>query len=126
MNTTKPKKEKFKISKKYLFISVLIMLILVVIGCFLVFVQGSENYPYPSSWRVKVTMEEYFKLNDGMNYVEVKEIIGGDCTKISEEILNGTTQKKYGCNAKGDSLHSVLLTFSNNILIKKVDVYKVE
>lgn len=68
------------------------------------------NSPY-------ITLEEFNKVQIGMTYEEVVEIIGGNGDLIAEDSYN----KTYSWDPSSNSdMYSVTMTFYNNILSSKV------
>ena len=97
-------------------IIILITLVLIIITLLVVILfdnsYKNEEIPEPEE-NVTITLEEYNNVNIGMSYEKVKEIIGGGCNKIEENI--------YFCSGKRAGTNATL-TFKNDILINKSQV----
>lgn len=64
-----------------------------------------------------ITLEEYNEIETGISYSELKDIVGGDCTKSAEQEMAGITQAIYSCSGKGEA--TALFTFQNDSLKTK-------
>lgn len=77
--------------------------------------SGTQNNQKTNS--SYITVEEFNKIQIGMTYEEVVEIIGGDGDLIAEDSYN----KTYSWEPSSSSdMYSVTMTFYNNILSSKV------
>lgn len=76
---------------------------------------AGDNGPAGQGDGVLITFEQYKKLEVGMTYEEVTEIIGGDGTAMSE----AADIVVYSYNGKGDLGANAVLTFQKGKLMAK-------
>ena len=69
----------------------------------------------------KVSLEEYNKIENGMTYDQVKDIIGSDGTKSTETGESGTAYYTviYTWEGNGSTGANALFTFQNSKLMNK-------
>lgn len=67
-----------------------------------------------------ITLEEYEKIEIGMSYDEVKDIIGGECEAGAKQELGSISQAVYVCSGANGS--AATLTFQNDALALKSQV----
>ncbi len=66
-----------------------------------------------------ITLEEYNKVTTGMSYAQLKEIVGGDCTKELDQDVAGMHQAAYSCQGQ-DANSAAIFTFQNDSLVNKI------
>lgn len=66
---------------------------------------------YEQGQNTTITLEEYNKIKTGMSYSEIKEIIGGDCNKQTDQ--NKENEEVYICSGKMAGTNATI-TFEND------------
>ena len=93
--------------KKVFCIFAIAVAVLTITGC-----GKSED-----SGKVVITLDEYNKVETGISYEELTELIGGECEKNAEQEMAGIKQTIYSCY--GGKEAAALFTFRNNELTLK-------
>lgn len=69
-----------------------------------------------------ITMDEYNKIENGMTYDEVKQIIGSEGSLTSTVSSNGTTISMYSWYGNGTAGSNANVTFTNNSVTGKAQL----
>ena len=106
---------------KKLNVLIMCLLIIMLTGCGKNKEETNASNNKTNTANVTITLEEYNKIETGMSYSEVKEIVGGDCNKTAEQELAGIKQAIYTCSGK-EAGANALLTFQNDKLFTKTQI----
>jgi len=100
---------------------VLCLLAIVLFGCSAEVDDALDGDPYPNDDKVSISLAEFEKIQNGMTYEEVVEIIGGECTMSAEtgEKNSQFYTVSYGCNGDGTTGANAQLMFQGGKLSMK-------
>jgi len=103
------------IMKRWILLLLAVLLIPAFTGC---------SNTSPTNSEAKISKAEFDKLQNGMTYEQVVEIIGGECTLESESGDKGTElyTVMYGCDGEGDLGANVQLMFQGGKMESKTQL----
>lgn len=111
------KKKQSSFSKK---LGIVLGIFIVIIGI-VAFSNGSNNKDNDDDNKCYITLDKFNKIQSGMSYNQVKEIVGCEGTVVSESEYMGTKMTIYSWYGK-DGISNANINIENDKLLNKSQI----